>query len=276
MAKYEDYVKQVESTSPDASGLDAEIHSAADAQVARETDTAPTEAFVMPDRFKGQTKEQIVTQFQELQAFSGRQANDLGGMRALVDSMATETDTSNEEASQPITSDDLYEDPAKAVAKAVEAHPAIREAKALKDELAKDRVLKAQEDFLTKHPTFHSTVQSPEFQNWVAADPFRINLFRQADAYDFGAAETILKLYQSDRGVVTPAPEVTKETTELMQNVALETPGTRETAPARVFSRQKWLGIMTRAKQGDLQADEYIRANSPAYRKALESGNVRD
>jgi hypothetical protein len=231
----------------------------------------------MPDRFKGQTKEQIITQFNELQAFSGRQSNDLGGMRALVDSMATQTETPSEEASPvEISQEEMYDDPAKAVAKAVEAHPAIQEARALTKEVHKDRVLAAQEKFLAAYPQFHSTVQSVEFQNWVAADPFRINLFRQADAYDFGAAETILKLYQSDKGIVTPAPEVTEETTELMQNAALETPGTRETAPARVFSRQKWLGIMTRAKQGDMQADEYIRANSAAYRKALGDGNVRD
>ncbi len=66
---------------------------------------------------------------------------------------------------------DFFEDPKKYVSKAVEQHPAVKEAKEQALEIKRAQTLaRLQQEF----PGFQQTVSDPEFAEWVKASPVRL------------------------------------------------------------------------------------------------------
>ena len=281
MATYEDYAKKYGVSNEE--GLEAEIGQAQEAQAAREqVATENVESgFKMPDRFTGKSAEDIARSYAELEKLNSRQAQDLGAMRTLVDSLAQSPNpqTANVEeptpAHTPITVDDLYDNPDETISKVVESHPALKRLEAIERELEAKKMEAALSSFVEKHPDHEAIGGDPAFQNWVAADSTRADLFNRARAQmDTGAADALLSLYKAESGLQTVRGEVERQTA--LHDGMLETPGGTEPVAPATFSRQEWLRAMTRAKQGDLLAEEYIHQNGEAYRRALASGNVRD
>lgn len=277
MANYEDYAKKY---LKQEEGLKEEITQAADAQVTREA-AAPEnveQSFQTPDRFVGKSVEEVIQSYNALEQMNSRQAQDLGAMRTLVDSLATNPNpTATPEPVQepaPITADDLYDKPAETLNKVVDAHPALARLDKIEAELNARNVEAAQVSFAEKHPDYEAIGTDPAFQNWVASDATRIDLYGRADSFDFGAADALLSLYKAENKITTISGEVQRQ--EQLNAGMLETSGSYEPPAPTTYSRTDWLNKMTRAKQGDLAAEDYINNHSKAYRAALGSGNVRD
>jgi len=275
--KYEDYAqKHLEVQG----GLQAQIPQAAHAQQVREQ-AAPEniqQGYTEPAQFAGKSREQVIQSFQELQTMNSRQAQDLGSMRTLVDNLAMNPQPVNGpapvEETKPITSDDLYDRPAETINDVVSRHPALQRLDNLERQLGQERVEKAQTRFTTKHPDYQMVVGSPEFQGWVAADQTRVGLYHSANNFDFGAADILISLCKAETGLALSQGAVERQ--EQLHDGMLETGGHYEPPPPETFSRQEWLKTMTRGKQGDLEAEDYINRNYPKYREALAAGNVRD
>jgi hypothetical protein len=281
MAKYEEYAKKYGVGNEE--GLEAEIGQAQEAQQARQTSAVENveQGFQLPERFRGKSAEDIARSYAELEKLNSRQAQDLGAMRTLVDSLSTNpnpqaaTVQEPAPAAKPITVDDLYDNPDETIQRAVESHPALKRLEAIEAKLEADRVESAMASFTSKHPDHETIGADPAFQNWVAADATRADLFNRARAsMDVGAADALLSLYKAETGLSSVQGEVQRQAQ--LHDGMLETPGGTEPPAPATFSRQEWLRAMTRAKQGDLLAEEYIHQNSEAYRNALASGNVRD
>lgn len=253
MAKYEDYVK---ARDPEAIAA-KEIEEAAAQQATREETPPETD---WQKRYK------------DLEVAYSRQGQQIGDYRKLIDEYVTATPESSQIDSvseNPITPDDLYENPDEAVRRAVDSHPAILEARQLKADLEIQKADAEKLKFMQKHPDVQSLAKTPEFVNWVNEDETRLALAQRADKWDLTAADALFMLYDNTQ---TPAVDPAAS----IEEVGLET-GTGAEPPAPdLYSRSHMFEQKVRAKQGDREAMAYVKAHGPAYRQALGSGNVRD
>lgn len=261
MAKFEDYLPGGEKDpNAPAEGIEGEIQDAANQQEARQDGATPP--IDWEQRYK------------ELEKLNSRQAQTLGEYRKTIDDFianptpASEADP--EPASQPITVDDVLEDPNSAVARAVESHPAIREARKLKEQYEAQQKEAALADFQTRHPDYSEIAGTPEFQNWVVENPTRVELYSRGNSYDFSAADALFSLYKAERGLsdVQRQSDISQaELVESSHEMVQEPP---------TYSRSEYINKLKRAKQGDLEAEDWVKAHAANYRMALASGNVRD
>jgi len=255
MAKYEDYLPKPEG------GIESEIADASEQQEARVNDATPTVDWQ--------------ARYSELEKLNSRQAQTLGEYRKTIDefiSDPTPDQTANQSAESlsPITVDDLYDDPNAAVLRAVESHPAIQEAKQLKEQITRQSREAELDAFAARHSDYQEVGGSPEFQNWVAENPTRIDLFQRGNSYDFSAADALFSLYKAEKGLnqvndaaAIQQAELVSSSGEIVQEEA-------------TYSRSEYINMLKRSKQGDLDAEDWVRTHAPAYRMALGSGNVRD
>lgn len=260
MAKYEDYVKEVQGNKV-VSGIEGEIQDSATQQAARQDDATQTVDWEK--------------RYSELEKLNSRQAQTLGDYRKTIDEFIinpTHTTEANasEELPSPITVDELYDDPNAAVLKAVESHPAIREARELKHSIEQDRRQSELDAFAARHEDYNEIATSPEFQNWVVENPTRTDLFNRGNQYDFSAADALFSLYKAEQGLtqVTSAQEIAQAELVSSSGEIVQEPPT--------YSRSEYINKLMRSKQGDLEAEDWVKTHAANYRVALGSGNVRD
>jgi hypothetical protein len=257
--KYEDYAHLAQGKTEETV-VDQEIQQAAQQQEDRQESTPDSD---WEKRYK------------ELEKAYSRQGQQLGDYRSLVDnyvstgldSTPAEEATDSQEVS-PITPDDIYENPDEAVRRAVDSHPAIKRAQELEKELEETRRQAVLDQFDSKHPGFQDTVRQPEFVDWVKEDTTRIELIKRADQFDMIAADALMTMWEVTQKAPQAGPTI--------DDVALESGSGAEPVAEQRYSRSEMLQILTRAKQGDQQAQDFYNAHAKSYREALSAGNVRD
>lgn len=272
MAKIEDYLPGG-SKDPNAGGdlLQGNIDDAAQQQTARqETPRDPnTGQFVStPPSIDWEQR------YKELEKLNSRQAQTLGEQRRIIDDYimhdSTPAAATPQEPPSPITADELYEDPNGALNKVVESHPAIQEARKIKEMFEKQQRDTAFGSFQQRHPDYQEISTSPEFQNWVAEDPTRVELYNRGNQYDFSAADALFRLYKAESGLTRVQQQQEIDSAELVASS-----GEMVQEPPK-YSRSEYIDNLMRSKQGDLNAEEWVKRNAAGYRQALATGNVRD
>lgn len=261
MAKFEDYLPGGKEN-PSEGSIDSEINDAQQQQQARHDDSTPATDWEQ--------------RYRELEKLNSRQAQTLGEYRKTIDEFIANPTPPNKaegdgEDSTTFSLDDFYDHPDEAIRKIVDSHPAIREARQLKKDAQEQRRQSELEAFAKRHPDYTDIGQSPEFQNWVMESPTRVDLFQRGDQYDFSAADALFSLYKAEKGLHQVSRQRDIEKAELVSSSG-------ELAPAEPpkYSRSEYINKLMRAKQGDLEAEDWVRANAAGYRKALERDNVRD
>lgn len=169
-------------------------------QPAQETQAqAPEET--LPEKYKGKSVEEIVKMHQEAEKMIGRQAQEVHEVRSLADQLLKQQLESNKtkQPTEQTQEEDFFADPQKAVERTVDQHPAVLAAKQASLELKK---MQTGQQLAAKHPDFMEIAQNADFQNWIKASPFRMDLFTKADAeFDFPAADELLSTYKELRQV---------------------------------------------------------------------------
>lgn len=146
----------------------------------------------IPPKYRGKTAAEIARMHMEAEKLIGRQAQEVGEVRKLADELI-KRQLETKQAEVPATKEDeidFFDDPAKAVAKTVEEHPAIKEAKQQALQLKQMQTInRLKENF----PDFAQTINDPEFAEWVKASPVRLRLYAAADAEaDYDSASELL------------------------------------------------------------------------------------
>ena len=257
MAKYEDYVKK----DSEEVKIDAEVVDASKQQEERTVSTPDVD---------------WKKRYDDLEISYSRQGNQLGDYRKLVDDFISTPAVSQEDSVEavPITPNDIYENPAEAVNRAVEAHPAIQEARELKEDLEEQKANALKETFDAAHPNYQETATSPEFGEWVRENPTRLDLVQRASKFDMISADALFTLWEAEQAAKQTLEE-TQAATQI-DAVNLESgAGAEPPAPER-FSRSEMLEQKIRAKQGVQDSIRYVKQHQVAYREALAQGNVRD
>jgi predicted RNA-binding Zn ribbon-like protein len=159
----------------------------------------------IPDKYRGKSVADIVRMHQEAEKLLGRQSSEVGELRKVVDSYI-QTQLSNE---APETEElDFFDDPQKAVAKAIENHPKIREAEEMSMQYRKQDTFGRLQQ---KYTDLMETVQDPKFHDWVKASKIRTQLYMMADQqFDYDAADELLSNWNERKGTVKATAEAEK------------------------------------------------------------------
>lgn len=174
-----------------------------------QVDTAPEPKDDIPEKYKGKSLDEIVRMHQEAEKLIGRQAQEVGEVRKLADSLLKQQLEQKHDTQQPVTAQEIdwFEDPAKAVNQAVENNPILKK---LQEEQAKQAQMVALQTIEKAHPDFVSVAQSEDFQQWVGASKIRQQMFAQANNYDADAALELLDTYKSLRSIKQQKEETSK------------------------------------------------------------------
>ena len=197
----------------------------------------------LPEKYKGKSAIEIAKMHQEAEKLIGRQANEVHEVRSLADQLLKQQLDSNKKIAAPIEEsleDDFFADPASAVNRQVEKHPAVLEARQAALEMKK---MKTAQQLSSKHPDFATVASDAGFQDWVKSSAIRLNLFAKADAeYDFESADELLSTYkelrqvkQQNQNTQTAAVE-NKAQAQAMKAATVDVGGSGETS-RKVYRR---------------------------------------
>jgi hypothetical protein len=266
MAKYEDYFEKSDE-------LQNEISEAAEDHAERVENPA------LPERFQGKTPEEIAASYVELEKRFSQQGNDLGTMRATVDefmrlqSEAAKPDEPAQEA-DPISVDDLYDAPDEAIRRVVREEAGGKIAD-LEAQLAEERFNAQVSGLESRYPGWREKAQSPEFAEFVQATPYRARMAHSVQTQnDLAAAEDLLAMYYDHTGATAQAEQLQRDQT--LQQASLESGGPVQPAMVDTFSRSELMSKRVAAKQGDPEADRWLKVNAEAIAIAYEEGHITD
>jgi hypothetical protein len=164
-----------------------------------EVDTSSSVEPEIPEKYKGKSLDQIVKMHQEAEKLIGRQAQEVGESRKLLDEYIKQQLNTQKNDVQPVQQQEIdwFEDPAKAVNQAVENNPVLKQ---LKEQQAEQQKQVALQTIEKSHPDFMGIAQSEDFAQWVQGSKIRMQLFAQANNYDVDAAMELLGNYKSIKG----------------------------------------------------------------------------
>ena len=247
-----------------------EVDSTAVEQPQVEATPAPVEE-ELPEKYKGKTAAEIAKMHQEAEKLIGRQANEVHEVRSLADQLLKQQLESNKKVQQePIEEsleEDFFADPKQAVARTVEKHPAVIEARQAALEMKK---MKTAQQLAAKHPDFGTIAADAGFQDWVKASAIRLNLFAKADAeYDFEAADELLSTYKEIKQIkaqqvaqqAAKSNEIEAEAQKAaMKAATVDIGGTGETS-RKIFRRADLIKLkMTDPARYEAMSDEIMEA----------------
>ena len=225
----------------------------------------------VPEKYQGKSTAEIVRMHQEAEKLLGKQSSEVGELRKVVDDYI-QTQLSDKETQVTQSSDeevDFFSDPDKAVARAIENHPKIKEAEQISNQY---RQSTAMNKLQSKHPDMQDILQDEKFVNWIKDSKIRQQLFAQADAnFDYDAADELFSLWKERQQVVkqTAKNEQTERKRAVKSASTGNARGSGEQSAKKVYRRADIIKLMR------TDPDRY-QALSNEIMQAYAEGRVRN
>ena len=228
----------------------------------------PPQEDEIPEKYQGKSTADIVRMHQEAEKLLGKQSGEVGELRKVVDSyIQTQLDTTT--TPEPDEEIDFFSDPDKAVERAINNHPKMKQAEAVTQQYQKQAAMTQLEK---KHPDMSDVLQDSKFVEWIKASKIRTQLFAQADKqYDYEAADELFTNWKERQGVVaqTVANEKAERKTAIKTASTGNTKGSGEQQSRKVYRRADIIKLM----QDD--PDRYLSL-SDEIMQAYQEGRVRN
>ena len=220
----------------------------------------------LPEKYRGKSAIEIARMHQEAEKLIGRQANEVHEVRSLADQLLKQQLDSKAKEAKPIEEsleDDFFADPASAVNRQVEKHPAVLEARQAALEMKR---MKTAQQLSSKHPDFATIAQDAGFQDWVKSSAIRLNLFAKADAeFDFESADELLSTYKELKQIkqqnqnVQSANVESKAQEQAMKAATVDVGGAGETS-RKVYRRADLIKLRMTDPDRYMQLSDEIMA----------------
>ena len=216
----------------------------------------------VPEKYRGKSAKEIAQMHMEAEKLIGRQGSEVGELRRVVDDfIKTQTTTKQQLQAEADEEVDFFADPKRAVEKAIENHPKIREAEKLSSEMA---AAKAFNELKARHPDFQEVVADPAFQNWVAASKVRAELFVRADrSFDYDAGDELLSIWKERKQAAQQTVSAEKEVRSQAVKAATTTvsSGSDEAPSKKIYRRADIIKLMqTDPDKYDMMQNEIMAA----------------
>lgn len=249
---------------------------------ARAPGAAPVDPPELPVKYQGKGIEDIIKMHQEAERLASRVGNDLAEQRRLTDALLDlkKPDNAKVPEKKPITTDELFQDPNKAIEQAIASS---RPAEIMKENQTRlDNVERqlGQSGFEARYPTYRSDVTDPAFQEWVVKNPARIALAQSADKFDFRAADALWSMWDEHKELAGGTVEAANDNDRKARTRAARTVRSAAGEPSRskpIYSRAKLMELRVLAAQGDAKAR--AKMDNPDFQnelhQAYDEGRVR-
>ena len=197
----------------------------------------------IPEKYQGKDIKDIVQMHQEAEKLLGRQSSEVGELRKIVDDFVKSQINANspqEKDEEP----DFFNDPDKAIAKAIENHPTIKAAQETSMAMRQQQILSQLQN---THPDFIEIVQDSKFQEWTNGSRVRQELYERADKqFDFEAANELLTLWKERKGMVAETAKVQEEDRKRQLKAAStgNTSGSSEAPSRKIYRRADIIKLM--------------------------------
>jgi len=196
----------------------------------------------LPDKYRNKSAADLVQMHQEAERMLGRQSGEVGELRKVVDEFVLSQSTKKEETVDEEV--DYFTDPEKAIQKAIENHPAVKEAQKASVDMKKNS---AQSILKDKHPDMAEILADSKFVDWVQESSFRTKLLQQADRnFDYEAADEIFSLWKDRQSLIgqTVNAEKSSRSASIKSASTGGAAGTAETKSKKVFRRADIIKLM--------------------------------
>ena len=218
----------------------------------------------IPEKYKNKSVKDIVRMHQEAERAIGKQGSEVGELRRIVDDFVkAQTVTQKQQAPEVEEEVDFFTDPDKAIARAIEKHPKVREAEQLSAQMKKAEALA---NLKSAHPDFTEVVNDGTFAEWVNKSKVRQELFSRADRnYDFDAANELISTWKERKQVVDQSTAVEKvQRKQAVKSASTgSTKGSGETASKKTYRRADIIELMrTNPDRYQQLSDEIMQAYS--------------
>ena len=216
----------------------------------------------LPEKYRGKTAAELARMHQEAEKLLGRQSSEVGELRKVVDSYI-QTELSNKAPQQQEEDDDVdfFVDPDRAVAKAIERHPKIREAEEVTKTYKQQQALTA---LKANHPDMSEILSDPKFAEWIKGSKIRTQLFVQADQqYDHEAADELFTLWKERKSTVAQAANMEKQARQAQAKAAStgNARGNPDSNPRKIYRRADIIKLMkTDPDRYQTMSDEIMKA----------------
>ena len=133
----------------------------------------------LPQKYQGKSTAEIIRMHQEAEKLLGKQSSEVGELRKVVDDyIQTQLAEQAPQQNEPEEDIDFFSDPDRAVAKAIDNHPKIKEAEQISNQY---RQSTAMTELQKRHPDMQDILQDGKFVEWIKGSKIRQQLFVQAD-----------------------------------------------------------------------------------------------
>lgn len=224
----------------------------------------------IPDKYQGKAVKDIIAMHQNAEQLLGKQGQEVGELRRIVDDFIKAQTVSQEQAQTSDDFDDLdfFENPKGSIDKILANHPSLKQTTQIAAQLKQqETVARLKAD----HPDYLSIVQDPKFLEWTQKSKVRQQLLQQADkSYDYDAADELLTLWKERRGTVNET--LNAEKLERKRQVKSASSGTSkgsaENRSRKIYRRADIIDLMRK------DPDRY-EALAPEIRAAYAEGRVK-
>ena len=221
----------------------------------------------IPDKYAGKSIQDIVRMHQEAEKLVGRQSTEVGDLRKVVDQYIQTQLSTEQQAPQQVEEDteeiDFFSDPDRAVQRAIDNHPKVKQAEEFSSTMRKNSAL---QNLQQRHPDMTQILSNPAFGEWIQSSKIRTQLFVQADKqYDSEAADELFTLWKERQGVVTQTVEAEKQTRKqaVKQASTGSATGSAEGASRKIYRRADIIKLMkTDPDRYASLSDEIMKAYS--------------
>ena len=210
---------------------------------AEETNLEPERE--VPQKYQGKSTAEIIRMHQEAEKLLGKQSSEVGELRKVVDDyIQTQLLAQAPQQSEPEEEIDFFSEPDKAVARAIDNHPKIKEAEKISNQY---RQSTAMSELQRRHPDMNEVLNNDKFVDWIKGSKIRQQLFVQADQqYDYEAADELFTLWKERQQVVsqTAATEKNERKRAVKAASTGNVRGSGEQSAKKVYRRSDIIKLM--------------------------------
>jgi len=206
------------------------------------------EAQELPKKFQGKSSSEIAEAYENLEKEQGRKGQEIGELRKLTDSYLQSQISSQSQQTTTSEPADFYDNPEEAVRQIIDNHPRFRE---FSEQTQQQQAALTAQQLEKAHPDFQEVITDGGFQEWVNGSKIRQRLYKEADSYDFDAANELLTTWK-ERQMISKTKEVneskkTKRDTAMKAGEGVSRASGESTAGKKIYRRAD----LIRLKQTD-------------------------
>lgn len=210
----------------------------------------------VPEKFKGKSVKDLIHMYQESEKLIGRQGNEVGELRKVVDDFI-KSQSVKKETAEEVDELDFYDNPKDAVQRQIDKHPAIKQAQEAAHTFKKNDTLAR---LAAKYGDVMEVVQNPEFQEWVKASKVRTQLFVTAETqFDFDAADELLDNWKARQATAKVAQEkIEAEKEKALKAADVGSKGNTEGVSRKIYRRSDIIELMQKHPEKYRQMQDQI------------------